>query len=82
LFPFGISKPPGADRIWLTRGTPFVTWGPESKARRYPTERMARRVIDSLPDKDREGAEVASFGSGVLDRRSVAECLLPPATRT
>src|SRR5438874_340769 len=56
---FGICKTLGAARVWLTRGAPFVTWGPEPHARWYPTEGMARRIIASLPIRDREAAAIA-----------------------
>jgi hypothetical protein len=57
----GIYKALGAVRIWLTRGPPFVTWGPEPGARWYPTERMAQRILEALPVMDQEAAAIASL---------------------
>lgn len=65
---FAIVKPlPNGRRVWLSRISPFVTWGPVVTAERYPTENQAWQAIARLSPRDASGAAVISLN---VDERS------------
>ena len=48
-------------RSWLTRATPFVSWGPEAAAARYSTESRAWQTVATFLQRDAEGAMVVAL---------------------
>jgi hypothetical protein len=60
---FGIFKPLGGPNtgMWLTRAEPFVTWGLEPSAARFPTQGEAWQVIGRLSREDGNGAAVVAL---------------------
>lgn len=55
---FVIVKLSSGARSWLTRATPFVSWGPEATAARYANESCAWQIVAKFLQRDAEGAMV------------------------
>jgi hypothetical protein len=58
MLPFGIVKRADGRTVWLTRALPFVTWGLQTGALRYPTKNHAWQDIARLSPRDANGAMV------------------------
>ena len=60
---FGVFKPlnGAGSGVWLVEAEPFVSWGPQPNAVRFPTQAEAWKVIGRFSRDDGSGAVVVAL---------------------